>query len=84
MDLQKVKIFLKKYCFLKSMRKRNKKKKVAHEKEQQVAAFFWCKDSCVSIKKNSKCDAFKLCYCRKSKPIWKVAQRWLARQLDKS
>ena len=55
----------------KKKEKEEKKKKREHEKEQQLEAFFRCKDSCVCIKQNGKCDAFGLHYCSECKSVLK-------------
>ena len=54
---------------LKKKEKEEKKKTRGHEKEQQLEAFFRCKDSCVCIKQSGKCDAIGLCYCSKCKSV---------------
>ena len=41
-------------------KKEERKWKIVDEKEEQVETFFQYKDSCVCIKKNRKCNAFKL------------------------
>ena len=51
--------------------KEEKKKKRGHEKEQQLEAFFRCRDSCVCIKQSGKCDAFGLHYCSECKSVLK-------------
>ena len=43
--------------------KEEKKKKQGDEKEQQLEAFFRCKESYVCIKQSGKCDVFGLHYC---------------------
>ena len=49
-------------CSRREERKGREKKKGGHEKEQLLETFFRCKDSCVCIKQNGKCDLFGLCY----------------------
>ena len=64
--------------------KEEKKKKIEHEKEQRLEAFFRCRDKYVCIKQSGKCDAFDLRYCSECKSVlksdctkttWKMAGR---------